>query len=140
METNSFASLSLSSEILSVVQELGFVQMTPIQSQSIPLLLEGKDIVGRSKTGSGKTAAFMLPILQNLVLKQRTVQALILCPTRELSVQVSKEARKFGRRLSDLQVVAVYGGVPAREQIISMQSGPQIVVGTPGRVLDLIDR
>ncbi|MBL7557484.1 MAG: ATP-dependent RNA helicase DbpA [Bdellovibrionaceae bacterium] len=140
METNSFASLPLSSEILSVVQELGFTQMTPIQTQSIPLLLEGKDIVGRSKTGSGKTAAFMLPILQNLVLKQRTVQALILCPTRELSVQVSKEARKFGRRLNDFQVVAVYGGVPAREQIISMQSGPQIVVGTPGRVLDLIDR
>lgn len=140
METNSFASLSLSSEILSVVQELGFTQMTPIQSQGIPLLLEGKDIVGRSKTGSGKTAAFLLPILQKLELKQRTVQALILCPTRELSVQVSKEARKFGRRLSELQVVAVYGGVPAREQIISMQSGPQIVVGTPGRVLDLIDR
>lgn len=140
METNSFASLPLSSDILSVVQELGFTQMTPIQSQGIPLLLDGKDIVGRSKTGSGKTAAFILPILQNLNLKQRTVQALILCPTRELSVQVSKEARKFGRRLNELQVVAVYGGVPAREQIISMQSGPQVIVGTPGRVLDLIDR
>tara|TARA_B110001454_G_scaffold171291_1_gene162070 strand:- start:101516 stop:102859 length:1344 start_codon:yes stop_codon:yes gene_type:complete len=122
------------------VQELGFEQMTPIQAQSIPLLLEGKDIIGRSKTGSGKTAAFILPILQNSNLKQRTPQALILCPTRELSVQVSKEARKFGRKMNELQVVAVYGGVPAREQILSLQSGPQIIVGTPGRVLDLIDR
>lgn len=140
MNTNAFESLSLSSEILSVVQELGFTQMTPIQSQSIPLLLQGKDIVGRSKTGSGKTAAFILPILQSLNLKQRTVQALILCPTRELSIQVTKEARKFGRRMTELQVVAVYGGVPAREQIMSMQNGPQIIVGTPGRVLDLIGR
>lgn len=140
MKTNSFASLPLSSEILSVVQELGFSEMTPVQAQSIPLLLAGKDIVGRSKTGSGKTAAFILPILQNLILKQRTVQALVLCPTRELSVQISKEARKLGRRLNELQVVAVYGGVPTRDQIISMQSGPQVVVGTPGRVLDLIER
>lgn len=140
MKTNAFDSLPLSSEILSVVQELGFTEMTPIQSQAIPLFLEGKDVIGRSKTGSGKTAAFLLPILQNLNLKQRTIQALILCPTRELSVQVSKEARKFGRRMNELQVVAVYGGVSAREQILSINSGPQIIVGTPGRVLDLIDR
>jgi len=140
LKTNAFDSLPLSSEILSVVQELGFTEMTPIQSQAIPLFLEGKDVIGRSKTGSGKTAAFLLPILQNLNLKQRTVQALILCPTRELSVQVSKEARKFGRRMNELQVVAVYGGVSAREQILSINSGPQIIVGTPGRVLDLIDR
>lgn len=140
MKTNAFDSLPLSSEILSVVQELGFSHMTPIQAQGIPLLLENKDIVGRSKTGSGKTAAFVIPILHNLNLKQRTVQALILCPTRELSVQVSKEVRKFGRRLQELQVVAVYGGVSAREQILSLQSGPQIVVGTPGRILDLIGR
>lgn len=140
MESNSFASLPLINEILAVVQELGFSSLTPIQAQSIPLLLQGKDLVGRSQTGSGKTAAFIIPILQNLNLRQRTVQALILCPTRELSDQVAKETRKLGRKLGELQVVAMYGGVPARDQIKSMQSGPHIVVGTPGRVLDLVSR
>lgn len=140
MESNSFASLPLISEILSVVQELGFTRLTPIQEQSIPLLLAGKDVVGRSQTGSGKTAAFGIPILQNLNLKQRTAQALILCPTRELSDQVAKEVRKLGRKLGDLQVVTLYGGVPSREQIKSLQSGPQVIVGTPGRVLDLASK
>jgi ATP-dependent RNA helicase DbpA len=140
LEPNSFSSLPLISEILSVVQELGFSQMTDIQAKAIPLLLEGRDIVGRSKTGSGKTVAFAIPILQNLNLKQRTVQALILCPTRELSVQVAKEIRKLGRRMNELQVVVLYGGVPSHEQKMSMNSGPQVVVGTPGRILDLVSR
>ncbi|MBL7543493.1 MAG: ATP-dependent RNA helicase DbpA [Bdellovibrionaceae bacterium] len=135
-----FSSLSLSNEILSVVQELGFMHMTPIQEQTIPALLEGKDLIGRSKTGSGKTAAFVIPCLQKLDLRLRTTQVLIVCPTRELSAQVAKETRKLGRRIGDLQVVVLCGGVPAREQIQSLQSGPQIVVGTPGRILDLVSR
>jgi ATP-independent RNA helicase DbpA len=101
----SFASLSLSSELLSVVDELGFKELTPIQAEAIPLLLEGRDVIGQSQTGSGKTAAFGLPILERLRFERaRVLQALVLCPTRELSAQVARELRKLGRRHAGLQV------------------------------------
>ncbi len=114
--------------------------MTSIQAQAIPVLLEGHDLIGRSKTGSGKTAAFAIPILQKLELKHRTVQALVVCPTRELSTQVGKEIRKFGRKFPELQVAVVYGGVPIREQAQALETGSQVVVGTPGRLLDLVSK
>lgn len=140
MESNLFSSLPLFNEILSVVQELGFSKLTPIQEQAIPVLLGGQDVIGRSKTGSGKTAAYAIPILQKIELKQRTVQALVLCPTRELTTQVAKEIRKFGRKFNELQVATVYGGVPIREQAQALENGSQIVVGTPGRLLDLLSK
>jgi ATP-independent RNA helicase DbpA len=138
----SFHSLSslVSSDILSVIGELGFTELTPIQAQSIPPLLAGKDLIGQSKTGSGKTLAFTLPILQNLQLADHTLQALILCPTRELSTQVVREIRKLGRRHLGLQVALLVGGQPLRPQIESLQSGAHIAVGTPGRIVDLIGR
>lgn len=135
-----WSSLSLSPDLLTVVSELGYEELTPIQAATIPLLLQGKDVVGQSKTGSGKTAAFIVPILEKLQLQDHTLQALILCPTRELATQVVRETRKLGRRQAGLQVVALTGGVPSREQAADIENGAHIAVGTPGRVLDLLTR
>lgn len=139
-DQENFAGLSLSPELLTVIQELGFEKLTAIQAQSLPPLLEGKDLIGQSKTGSGKTAAFALPILQKIDLSQRSGQALILCPTRELSTQVVRDIRRLGRRLEGLQIVLLSGGQPSRMQSQSLENGVHIAVGTPGRVLDLLQR
>ena len=141
-ETSSvdFKSLSLAPELMTVVSEMGFTRMTPVQAACIPLLLNGRDIVGQSQTGSGKTAAFALPILQNIRLDQRRPQALILCPTRELCSQVLREVRKFSKALTGLQVVALIGGQPYRPQIQALEQGVHVIVATPGRMLEhLID-
>lgn len=137
-----FSELALSPDLQAVTGELGFEKMTPIQSQTIPTLLAGKDLIGQSKTGSGKTAAYSLPILQRVseTLGNRDVQALILCPTRELCTQVARDIRKLGRRLPGLQVLIVCGGTPSRPQRDALRLGVHIVVGTPGRTLDLIKR
>ncbi len=135
-----FAELSLSPALLQVVDELGYTELTPIQAQAIPPLLRGKDLVGQSKTGSGKTAAFALPILNALSPSGRRLEALILCPTRELCTQVAREIRKLGRRHPGLQVLVVSGGLPSGPQKAALEKGVHIVVGTPGRCLDLIDK
>ncbi|MCM2324484.1 MAG: ATP-dependent RNA helicase DbpA [Oligoflexia bacterium] len=134
--TPTFRDLSLSAELIQVVTELGFVRPTPVQAQAIPLLLKGKDVIGQSQTGSGKTAAFTLPILEKIDLTGRQLQALVLCPTRELCSQVAREIRKLGRRHPGLQVLVVSGGMPIGPQLGSLDKGVHIVVGTPGRVLD----
>jgi len=123
-----------------VVKDLGYTEPTPIQSASIPALLGGRDLIGQSKTGSGKTAAFALPILQRLKLESRSVQALVLCPTRELCGQVAREVRKLGRAHAELFVLEAVGGQPARPQRESLARGVHVVVGTPGRVLDHLER
>ncbi|MEY4510311.1 MAG: ATP-independent helicase DbpA [Pseudomonadota bacterium] len=135
-----FSSLPLSPSLLEVVAGLGYTQLTPIQAASIPVLLEGRDLVGQSHTGSGKTAAFALPILQRLSLDTRALQALVLCPTRELSAQVARELRKLGRNLPGLQVLVLAGGEPLRPQANALEKGVHLVVGTPGRVLDHLGR
>ncbi len=135
-----FKTLPLSKELLDVIQELGYSQMTPIQAQSIPVLLEGKDLVGQSKTGSGKTAAFTIPILNRLKVGQRQIQALVLCPTRELCTQVAREIRRLGRKQIGLQVLIISGGQPIYPQLTALEKGVHIVVGTPGRVLDHLRR
>ncbi len=137
---SNFADLKLSSETLNVLKELSYHQPTPIQKQSIPPLLAGRDVVGEARTGSGKTLAFTLPILEKIRLSGRQLQALVLCPTRELSTQVAREIRKLGRRLPGLQVAMLSGGQPARSQLPSLENGVHIVVGTPGRVLDHMRR
>src|SRR4051794_8510862 len=109
-KSRGFQSLSLSSDLLEVVRELGYENPTPIQAEAIPSLLQGKDVIGQSQTGSGKTAAFALPILQTVQLSPRRIQALILCPTRELCTQVAREMRKLGRRHAGLQILIVSGG------------------------------
>ncbi len=140
MNEVSFRSLPLSPALLEVVEVLGYSQLTPIQAASIPLLLQGKDLIGQSQTGSGKTLAFALPILQRLSLEERAIGALVLCPTRELSAQVARELRKLGRNVPGLQVLVVAGGEPLRPQAQALERGVHIVVGTPGRVLDHLGR
>lgn len=135
-----FSSLSLSEDLLAVVKELGYEKMTSIQAQSIPQLLAGKDLIGQSKTGSGKTAAFALPILNKIELRDKGLQVLILCPTRELATQVVGEIRKLGRRYEGLQVIPLVGGKPGREQAAALEKGVHIAVGTTGRVLDHLQR
>ncbi len=132
--------LGLSQSLIQVIEELGYTEFTPIQVQSVPVLLSGKDLVGQSKTGSGKTAAFSLPILEKLDLHDRNVQALVLCPTRELCAQVAREIRKLGRRHAGLQVQALSGGEPIYHQVAALEKGVHIVVGTPGRILDHLKR
>jgi len=136
----SFRTLALSPALLSVVEELGFSALTPIQAGAIPPLLAGQDVVGMSQTGSGKTVAFALPILQRLAAEPRELRAMILCPTRELSAQVAREFRKLGRYLPGLSVLVLAGGEPVRGQKDSLNRGVHVVVGTPGRVLDQLRR
>jgi ATP-independent RNA helicase DbpA len=135
-----FRALALSPGLWDVLEELGYHALTPIQARAIPVLLSGKDLVGQSKTGSGKTAAFALPILSKLSLAQREPQALVLCPTRELCAQVARETRKLGRRQAGLRVLVLAGGEPLRAQTQALERGAHVLVGSPGRVLDHLRR
>jgi ATP-independent RNA helicase DbpA len=135
-----FAALGLSATFCQVVAELGFATPTPVQAQAIPLLLAGRDLIGQSSTGSGKTAAFGLAILQKLNWGERRPQALILCPTRELCAQVARELRKLGRREPGLAVLMLSGGQPMKPQLAALERGVHVAVGTPGRALDHITR
>jgi ATP-independent RNA helicase DbpA len=135
-----FESIALSRALLEVLAELGLETMTPVQAESIPVLLAGRDIVAQSRTGSGKTAAFTLPILQTSTFEQRAPCAIVLCPTRELSAQVAREMRKLGRRQAGLRVVVLAGGEPRRRQTSALAEGAHLIVGTPGRVLDHLRR
>ncbi len=120
--------------------EMGFEEFTEIQELTIPLIEAGKDIIGHSQTGTGKTAAFTLPLLERLDFNNPNIQAIIICPTRELAVQVKGEIDNIGKYLPDLKTVAIYGGEPITKQIHSLKFKPQIVVGTPGRIIDHINR
>ncbi len=131
-----FDSLPLSTDLLEVVAGLGYTQPTAIQTASIPALIAGRDLIGQSKTGSGKTAAFALAILQRLDVDNRSLQALVVCPTRELAAQVAREFRALGRRYSGLVVLELVGGQVAKPQREALRRGVHIAVGTPGRLLD----
>ena len=126
--------------ILRAVKELGFDQMTPIQEQVIPLFMTGQDIIGQAQTGTGKTAAFGIPILQKINPENRSLQAVILCPTRELAMQAADELRKFSKYMQGIKVLPIYGGQDIVKQIKNLKGGVQIVVGTPGRVMDHMRR
>ncbi|MGY0646451.1 MAG: ATP-dependent RNA helicase DbpA, partial [Paraglaciecola chathamensis] len=134
MSTSTFSLLPLSAPILENLHSLSYKEMTPIQSQSLPLMLEGKDVIGQAKTGSGKTAAFGLNLLHQLEVKRFRVQSLVLCPTRELADQVAKEIRRLGRAIHNIKVLTLCGGMPFGPQIGSLEHGAHIVVGTPGRI------
>lgn len=126
--------------ILRAVTELGFDEMTPIQEEVIPLFMTGRDMIGQAQTGTGKTAAFGIPILQKIDPEDRNLQAVILCPTRELAMQAAEELRKFAKYMHGIKVLPVYGGQDIVRQIKNLKSGVQIVVGTPGRVMDHMRR
>lgn len=134
MSSSTFHSLNLQPELLTNLDSLQYTQMTPVQAQSLPLMLEGTDVIAQGKTGSGKTAAFGLALLNKLKVKQFRVQSLVLCPTRELADQVSKEIRRLGRRIHNIKVLTLCGGMPFGPQIGSLEHGAHIVVGTPGRI------
>ena len=134
-----FGSLRVSQEVSSALQDLGYTAPTPIQEQTIPVMLEGKDLVGQAQTGTGKTAAFGIPMAEILDPGERHVQSVVLTPTRELAVQVSEELRSLCKNRG-LRVVTVYGGQSMNRQLDALQIGAHIVVGTPGRILDHLGR
>ncbi|EGQ9320535.1 DEAD/DEAH box helicase [Vibrio cholerae] len=135
-----FSDLALNSAILSALNEMGFVSPTPIQAAAIPFLLEGRDALGKAQTGTGKTAAFSLPLLNKLNLSQYKPQAIVMAPTRELAIQVAAEIKNLGKNIKGLKVLEIYGGASILDQMRALKSGAHIVVGTPGRVKDLITR
>ena len=134
-----FNEFNLSADLLAEIEKAGFVEASPIQEQTIPLALEGKDVIGQAQTGTGKTAAFGLPTLEKIRTEDQTIQALVIAPTRELAVQSQEELFRFGRS-KGVKVRSVYGGSSIEKQIKALKSGAHIVVGTPGRLLDLIKR
>jgi ATP-dependent RNA helicase DeaD len=140
MKTLKFNELNLSNEILKAVEDLGFEEATPIQSLSIPVMMTGADLIGQAQTGTGKTAAFGIPLLEKIDAKNKNVQAIILCPTRELAIQVCEELKLFSKYKRGINIVPVYGGQPIQRQMMALSKGAQIVVGTPGRVIDHLER
>ncbi|QCU90335.1 ATP-dependent RNA helicase DbpA [Thiomicrorhabdus sediminis] len=137
---SSFLHLDLPPAQLKNLQQLGYHHMTPIQEQALPIALGGHDLIAQAKTGSGKTAAFGLALLNRLQVSELSVQALVVCPTRELSNQVAEELRRLARFQANIKIVVVSGGVPMRPQVASLENGAHIVVGTPGRLNDHIDK
>lgn len=140
MTTKSFLELGISAEVLKAIDRLGFEEASPIQAEAIPLLLAGRDIVGQSQTGSGKTAAFGVPAIEKVDTQKRAVQVLILCPTRELAVQVSEEIHKLAFFKRGIHALPIYGGQSYDRQIYGLKQGAQIVIGTPGRLMDHMRR
>jgi ATP-independent RNA helicase DbpA len=140
MSDSSFSSLPLTGEMLHNLKELGFAEMTPVQAQSLPHILDNRDVIAQAKTGSGKTAAFGIGLLSNLDVKKFRVQSLILCPTRELADQVAKELRRLARATHNVKILTLCGGVAFGPQYGSLLHGAHIIVGTPGRVLKHLDK
>ncbi len=140
MENSEFKDLKLSKEIQKAITDMGFEEATPIQSYSIPYMLEGKDVIGQAQTGTGKTAAFGIAALERVDPQNRGVQAVILCPTRELAIQVSEELKKLSKYKRGIDILPVYGGQPIDRQIRALKKGVQIIIGTPGRVMDHMER
>jgi len=139
MQVEYFRDLPLSAQVVRGIDELGFRNLFPIQAQAIPRLLEGKDVIGQAQTGTGKTAAFGIPMVERIDPRVRSVQGLVLAPTRELAVQVAEHIARLGK-YAGLRVLPVYGGESIGKQIRALQEGVHVVVGTPGRMIDLLER
>lgn len=135
-----FEEMCLDTRIMRAIAEMGFEQPSPIQAQSIPIAVEGKDMIGQARTGTGKTASFGIPMLQRINPKDKSLQAIVLCPTRELAIQSANEIRKLAKFLHGIKVLPIYGGQEISKQIRSLKGGVQIVIGTPGRVMDHLRR
>ena len=140
MEQKSFADLALSPEMLHAVQDMGYEEATPIQAESIPHILEGQDILGQAQTGTGKTCAFGIPIIERVDLEDEHIQYLVLSPTRELAIQIADALHELTKYKEGIRVLCVYGGQPIDRQILALKKRPQIIVGTPGRVMDHMRR
>lgn len=140
MKKIQFSELSFSAPLHQAIKEMGFVEATHIQSETIPLLLEGKDVIGQAQTGTGKTAAFGIPLLEKIQDDDTTLSSVVLCPTRELALQVANELKKIAKHKKHIHIVPVYGGESIYHQINDLKRHVQIVVGTPGRIMDHLDR
>jgi len=140
VRADSFEQFGLSESLLKAIADVGYEVPSPIQQRTIPLLLGGRDVVGQAQTGTGKTAAFALPILERLGPARAGVQALVLTPTRELAIQVAEAFHTYAKHMGGVRVLPVYGGQPIQQQLRRLQYGVQVVVGTPGRVMDHLRR
>src|SRR5210317_185905 len=140
MTTTSFSILGLDASLLANLESMGYQAMTPVQAQSLPAILQGDDLIVQAETGSGKTAAFGIGLLTRLNARDFNVQALVLCPTRELADQVSKEIRRLARAIPNTKVLTLCGGTPTGPQYASLEHQPHIVVGTPGRILQHLEK
>ncbi len=140
MNSTLFTDLGISASILQSINEMGFEAATKIQAAAIPAIMQGKDVAGQAQTGTGKTAAFAIPVLEKIDPQSGSVQAIVMCPTRELAVQVTGEFIKLAKHIKGVHITPVYGGQPISRQIKQIKSGTQIVVGTPGRVIDHLKR
>ena len=140
METVKFDELGLDERVIRAITEMGFEEASPIQAQAIPVAMEGRDMIGQAQTGTGKTAAFGLPLLQKVDPKVKKLQAIVLLPTRELAIQVAEELRRFSKFMHGVKVLPIYGGQDIVKQIRSLKDGTQVMVGTPGRVMDHMRR
>jgi len=140
VDTVLFSDLGLPEPLMKAVMEVGYEVPSPIQAQSIPVLLEGRDVLGQAQTGTGKTAAFALPLLANIDVKSNKTQVIILAPTRELAIQVAEACETYAKHLHGLNVLAVYGGQSYDNQLRQLRRGAQVVVRTPGRVMDHLRR
>ena len=135
MTASTFASLPIKTELLASIASLGYEHMTPIQAQALPVVLKRQDLLAQAKTGSGKTAAFAVGLLEKLDVQIYQTQALVLCPTRELADQVSKEIRQLAKTIANIKILTLCGGQPFGGQLASLERRPHVVVGTPGRIL-----
>ena len=135
-----FDALDLPGDLLAAIKKVGFEEPSPIQAQTIPLLLEGRDVVGLAQTGTGKTAAFALPVLAQIDTKARHPQALVLAPTRELALQVSDSFQSFADHIGGVSILPIYGGQAYGIQLSGLRRGAQVIVGTPGRVIDHLEK
>ena len=140
IESVLFNQLEVSEEIIRAAQDMGFEETTPIQAKAIPVILEGKDIIAQAPTGTGKTCAFGIPALEGVDTRDQNVQVLILCPTRELVIQVAEELTALAKYKKDIRILPIYGGQQIDRQIKALRKRPQIIVGTPGRIMDHLIR
>ena len=140
METVKFEELGLYPQLLRAIKEMGFEEATPIQSQAIPVVMSGVDVIGQAQTGTGKTASFGIPLLMKVDPNNKKTQAIVLSPTRELAIQSAEEIRKLAKYMHGIKVLPIYGGQEISKQIRSLKGGVQIVIGTPGRVMDHLRR
>jgi len=140
MSADHFSELGLSTPILQAIQDMGFEEPSPIQSLAIPMLLEGRDVIGQAQTGTGKTVAFGIPVLEKIDDSVKAIQSIIICPTRELAIQVAEELHTLAKYRRGINVLPVYGGQPIDRQFRALRQGVQVVVGTPGRVMDHLQR
>ncbi len=140
MEIKTFEEMGLSVKTLKAIEEMGYIEPSPIQSMAIPVIMKGKDVIGQAQTGTGKTAAFGIPILEMMDYKSNEIQAVVMTPTRELAIQVAEEINKIAKHHKGINIVPIYGGQAIDRQIRALRQGVQVVIGTPGRMLDHLNR